>query len=132
MSYTPEDEAEVLRAHRANPKRFSPFKVSKQTGLPMEVIFEIIDNNKEILARTGERHGGFGRPEMTQYLVARRRALGEPWNNAEATIAQARENLEAGTHIMATGRDGPWLLLYSIPRTGRAKPQPGYFSTEKF
>lgn len=131
MSYNPEDEAEILRLHRANPKRFSPFKASNSTGLPLEVVFEIIENNKESLARTGERFGGFGRPDIQKHLVARRRAMGEPWDNKDDNIANARAAFEAGTHILATGRDGPWLLLYSFPRTGRARPQPSYFSVER-
>ena len=131
MSYSPEEEADVLRIYRANPRRFSPFKASKSVGISLPDVFEIIEKNKDNLARTGERHGGMGRPDIQQFLIARRRALSESWDNADPKIAEARTNYEAGTHIMATGRDGPWLILYSIPREGKPVPKPGYFSTEK-
>lgn len=131
MSYSPEEEADVLRIYRANPRRFSPFKASKSTGISLPDVFEIIEKNKDTLARTGERFDGLGRPELREFMVARRRAMGEPWDNTDARIAEARVNFEAGTHMMATGRDGQWLLLYSIPRQGKVKPAPGYFSMEK-
>jgi hypothetical protein len=131
VSYTPEEEEDVLRIYRANPRRFSPFKASRSTGISLPDVFEIIGKNQEDLAKTGERHDGFGRPDMRIHLVTRRRAMGEPWDNTDPKIAEARASFEAGTHLMATGRDGQWLLLYAIERTGKPEPKPRYFNLEK-
>lgn len=69
---------------------------------------------------------GFGDPNKRQYLVARGLAT-EVWDNSLPEIAEAREKFEAGTHEMATGRDGPWVLLYLFPRVVK-QPRPGYFT----
>lgn len=130
MAITPENTADVLRLYRANPRRFSPFKVARQVGLSTEEVFNIIEDNRETLSTAKERFGGFGRPELQPFIVARRRAMDREWDNNDPEIVKARTNLETGTHIMTTGRDGAWLVLYSIPRKGRPDPQPGYFLPE--
>jgi len=130
VSYTPEQEAEVLRIYRANPQRFSPFKASKTVGIAISHVFEITEKNREILSNTGEKHGGLGPEEHRDFMVARRRAMGGAWDNKEPPIAKARADYETGTHEMYSGRDGPWIILYSKPRK-KIQPRPGYFNTEK-
>lgn len=65
---------------------------------------------------------------MQQFAVARKKA-DQPWDNSVEAIDAARNAYEAGTHIMATGRDGDWLILYSIPQR-RVTPRPGCFDPE--
>lgn len=131
MTYTPVHEAEVLQAYRANPRRFSHFKASKSVGIPLSDVFEIVNRNREVMNSTAERFGGFGRPEWVDFTVARRRILSETWDNTDEKISKARQDYEAGTHLMCTGRDGIWQILYSKPRNGKPDPQPNYFSMEK-
>lgn len=107
----------------------SPSKVARALGVELRVILPIADE----LAGTPrvvrqEVYGGFGRPELEDFLVARKRAH-ETWDNTDEAIAAAREAYEAGTHDMATGRDGDWLLLYSIPQR-KVTPRPDYFRPE--
>jgi hypothetical protein len=127
MSLTPEIEAEIVAKYR---QTRSPFKTAHAVGVDVAQVFAVIDNNSDQLTPIQERHGGMGRPEMQQFIVARRRSSVTEWNNEDEKIAAAREDFETGTHIMATGRDGAWLILYSIPRKGRPDPMPGYFLPE--
>jgi len=127
---TPEIVDEVLRLHSQNPKRFSPFKASRSVGIDVADVFQIIEQNKDRLNRSEEQYGGFGRPDIQQYVVARRRADEREWDNTDPAIAKARADYEAGTHEMATGRDGSWLILYSIPRKVQAHDRVGYFTPE--
>lgn len=127
MNLSPEIIAEVLQVFR---QTRSPFKTSDKTGVPIKKVFDLIEANKEQLAAARERHGGEGRPELRAFIVARRKVTQLGWDNKAQVIAQAREDFEAGTHLLATGRDGGWLILYSIPRQGKPEPKPDYFLPE--
>lgn len=124
---TPDTDAEVLRMFHANPKRFSAFKASRKLGLPMSQVIDIVRKNKDApMIEETTRHDGHGREDLRPYIVAKRRAMGE-WDNTDPNIIEARGRMEAGTHIMTTHRDGPWLLLLSIPRKHTLDPHPNYF-----
>lgn len=69
---------------------------------------------------------GFGDPEKKKYLVARNLAT-HSWDNGRPEIADARAKYEAGTHELAIGRDGPYLLMYLFPRAVN-QPRPNYFT----
>lgn len=125
---TPEVEAEVIDVFKRT--RGSPFKTATETGVDVKDVWDIVDRNKDKISAFEERHGGQGRPELQRYLAATRRAGDRGWDLENAGVVRARANLELGTHIMATGRDGQWLLLYSIPRKGPRDPKPGYFQPE--
>lgn len=123
---TPETKREIITALR---KFRSPAKVARHLGLDLRDVLKVSD---EIGGATRslrpEMHGGQGRPELREFLVARKRAY-QPWNNSDPEIARARASYEAGTHTMVTGRDGDWLLLYLIPQR-RVTPRPDYFKPE--
>lgn len=123
---TPEIEKEVLRIYHANPQRFSAFKAARKLGLKMSEIMEIIRKNKDTPAVEEMRYDGLGREDLRRFVVARRRVVGE-WDNSDPNIVEARARFEEGTHMMATHRDGPWLLLLSIPRRFGKVPAPNYF-----
>jgi hypothetical protein len=126
---TPEIEIEVIRIYQQT--RRSPFKTARQVGVPVQDVFDIVARNKEQLESSGERFGGEGRPDIKPYTVARRRVAERGWDNSLPEIIQARAEYEAGTHEMATGRDGAWLILYSIPRARKVAPRKGYFLPEE-
>lgn len=109
----------------------SPFRTANLTGLDASVVWAIIEEHTDKLSAYPERNGGFGRPELESYIVARRKVTSRSWDNAEPAIADARLAYEKGTHELATGRDGGWLILYAIPRK-KATPRTNYFKPEAF
>lgn len=75
-----------------------------------------------------DQHGrpNVGRKAMRDHIVSVRHALA-PWPEADrSTIVRARRKYDAGTHYMATGRDGNWIILYSWKRR-KAVPPRSYF-----
>ena len=130
MSVTPEVEQEILADYNRNPRRFSPFRVAKAAGVPIQDVMSVVERSQDRFARRTIRYDGFGSPSLKPYIVGRRQAMSSGWDNEDEKIADARGKFEAGTHILVTGRDGPWLLLYCIPRRRGPDPKPNYFSTE--
>ena len=107
----------------------APGKVSRNLGIDIRLVLEVADELAGTPRRVREEiYDGYGRPDIRQYLVGRKRAT-DVWDNTNPTIAAARAAYEAGTHDMATGRDGDWLLLYSIPQR-KVTPRPDYFKPE--
>ena len=105
----------------------APAKVARNLGVDIRVVLPIADElsgRPRILHE--EQHDGMGRPELRAFFVARKKAW-EAWDNTLAEVAEARARYEAGTHTLATGRDGQWLILYSIPLL-HLDPRPHYFS----
>lgn len=127
MALTPEIVDEILATYK---RTHSPFKISQKVGVSVDEVFEVLNDHEEKLTPIPERNGGLGREEMQPFTVARRRVGERGWNNNDENIIKARADFEAGTHIMATGRDGAWLILYSIPRKGAPDPLPDYFLPE--
>lgn len=125
---TPEVVEDIISEYR---RTRSPFKTANACGVDVAVVWKVIDENKDRMSIYEERFGGKGRPELEQHLVASRRATDREWDNDDRGIIGARKAFEAGTHLMATGRDGQWLLLYCIPRTGAKDPKPNYFLPEQ-
>lgn len=124
---TPEIEAEIVASLK---RTRSPFRVATKVGVDVNTVMQILEKNEDKLSEIPERNGGLGREELRPYVVARRLASETSWDNDDPKISEARDNFEAGTHIMATGRDGAYLILYSIPRKGRPDPNPDYFLPE--
>ena len=125
MSVTPEIEADIMRAHRANPSRFSPFKVAKQVGATVGEVIATVNRN-----RTSDQIevSAVVRAEREPYIGASRRASDPGSNTADGGVVRARQAFEAGTHDMATHRDGGWLHLCSFLLARPRKPRPGYFT----
>ena len=123
---SPELEEEIVQALR---KLRAPAKVSRHLGVDISAVLSVADRFEGTSRRTRETtYDGFGRPELQEYIVARKMAY-HVWDNEDPAIAEARANYEAGTHDMCTGRDGDWLILYSIPQR-RTTPRPDYFKPE--
>lgn len=107
----------------------APAKVARNLGVDIRIVLQVVDDSGGFAnVSRAEVHGGYGRQELRQFFVARKRAY-QPWDNSTPEIAAAREAYEAGTHDMATGRDGAWLILYLFPRN-TVTPRPGYFDPE--
>ena len=110
-------------------KHHSVFKTAKKLGLDnIEYVANVVkgmDKQPKPDTSTCEFEG-FGDPEKKSFLVARSLAT-EVWDNGRPEVANARSKYEEGTHIMATGRDGPWILLYLFPRMVK-EPRPNYFT----
>lgn len=107
-------------------KTHSIFRVAKTFDISLEKVKDIIGDSLPKISRRQAVFGGQGRPEMRKYLIASK-SVDDQWDNADISIADARQKYERGTHEMTTGRDGDTLLLYLIPRAV-VKPRPNYFS----
>jgi hypothetical protein len=108
-------------------KHHSLFKTARKFDVQVDYVSELVKSQKveELPDVSTCSFEGFGDPNKKKFLVARNLAK-ESWDNGRPEVADARAKYEAGTHDMATGRDGPWLLLYSFPRAV-ARPHPNYF-----
>jgi len=124
---TPEIEKELMVQYR---RTRSPFKAAKAVGIAPADAWAIIDKHKD--DQFEERFEGRGRPELERYAIATRRASERGWDNDAPAVAEARAAYEAGTHTMATGRDGQWLILYLIPLRRPVPARANYFKPEAF
>lgn len=127
MAVSQEIENEILIAHQ---KTRSPHKTATLVGVDVGQVFEVLKKLAPKTGRATPRFGGKGRPELEPFAVARRLAMDRGWDNKQPEIEQARTDYEAGTHDMATGRDGDWLILYSVPLKRRVPNREGYFTME--
>lgn len=116
-----DNEKEVLDEYR---RSRSPFKTATVFGMHVNDVWKLIEDNTSYLQDAPERFGGLGRPELRDFIVARRSLRGPRWDNTDPNIAKARELYEQGHIDMTTGRDGTWEILYAIPRM-RKQPRPG-------
>ena len=129
MDPTPEIIAEVLASYR---RLRSPYKVSRECGYDPRMVWAIIDQHAETLSLPQERFGGQGRPDLEAFLVAKIKPGSGGWDNTDPAIAAARQRYCDGTHDMATGRDGGWLLLYSIPLKKTLTARPDFFKNRSY
>lgn len=119
-------EAEIVSELR---KVRAPAKVARNLGVDLRLVLEVSDRiGGATRSSRGETFDGEGRPELRDMAVARKRAY-QVWDNTDPAVAAARAAHEAGTHTMATGRDGDWLILYLIPQK-TVTPRPDYFRPE--
>jgi len=110
-------------------KHGSVFKTCRHLGIDnVEYVSNIANDMKKDIKPdlSGCSHDGYGKPSLRENLVARSLAS-EVWDNERPEVADARAKYEAGTHDMATGRDGPYVLLYLFAR-GVKSPRPDYFT----
>lgn len=128
MSVTPEIEAEIMARHRRSSHRFSPFKVGRAVGCSTQEVIDVVNRHRGQMADGSEHNGGKGRPDLQDYIRASRRVNAGGWDNSDVGVRMARRAYEAGTHTMATHRDGAWLHLCSIPLRRPVKARPGYFT----
>lgn len=127
--YSDEVVKDVLRTFIQT--RRKPFNTARLCGVEVADVFAIVDQHPDALSNTQEYNGGKGREELMPFTVARRLASDRGWDNTDSEIVKARAAFEAGTHEMATGRDGKFLILYSIPRKRREPNRDGYFMPEQ-
>jgi hypothetical protein len=120
VDMTPEMREEIARDLR---KTRAPARTAKN------LVLDVMEDERQPRPFREEKYGGLGRPEIQQYIVDRKRPW-EIWANTTDPVLTARNQYEAGTHEMATGRDGDWLILYSIPRKTVAKDRQNYFQPE--
>lgn len=125
--YSTEKIGQVLAEFRRT--RGSPFKTARNLETDIEVVFEILDANKDQTGRPKQKFDGFGRPGLHAFIVGRRLDSERQWDNDDVGIAKARADYEAGTVELCQGRDGPWIIQYAIPRT-KISPRPNYFQPD--
>lgn len=123
---TPEQTADVLGEYR---RVRSPYKVANNLGLKVEDVWAVIDANPDAAIQPVERWGGEGRPDLRRFFVAKSKTS-ERWDNDDAAIQMARDLFCAGSHTMATHRDGATKFLCLIPLKRNVPAQPDYFKPE--
>lgn len=126
LELTPDIREEILRDLR---KTRAPARTAKNTGYGIRLVLQVLEEDNHPRPFREEKYGGMGRPELQGFIVSRKRPW-EAWDNANEPVAGARAAYEAGTHEMATGRDGDWLILYLIPRKKVDPHRAGYFLPE--
>lgn len=107
----------------------SPFRTARVFNLDVHEVWQLIEDNQSYLQNPPERYEGWGRPEIRDFVAARRRIRGPKWDNDAPEVSKARELYEEGWVDLATGRDGGWEILYAIPRKKR-QPRPGCWVVE--
>jgi len=122
------DNEKRLEIVRSLIKTRSAYKTAKATGYDIRDILSVAEEENSPRSNREERFGGYGPPNMRDFMVARKKAW-EAWKNSDPAIKKAREDYECGVVELATGRDGDWLILYAIPRLV-ITPRPGYFNPE--
>lgn len=116
-------EREMLRADL---KTRSPSQIARTYGLSLSDILNT-PSSGPVFAPVSD--DGWGRQELRAYIVSRTKA-GAGWPLADLSkIMTARRDYDAGLVEMCTGRDGKFLILYSIPRKQPTDSRP-YFFTE--
>lgn len=124
MAVTPEVRAEILRIYNTNPKRFSAFRAAKAVGVGVAEVTALIASITPRSVTMREHSGGRGRPELQDFIVARRKRSQPRWDNSDAGVQTARRRYIAGTHTMATHYDGEYVMLCSIPLSRAVPPLP--------
>lgn len=123
---TPDQKTEILAEYR---RVRSPYKVANNLKLDVKDVWAVIDENPDAAVQNQEHSGGEGRADLRRFIVATSKAS-ERWDNDEPGVALARDRYCAGTHTMATHRDGATKFLCSIPLRRAVAPQPDYFKPE--
>lgn len=81
------------------------------------------------LDKIWQRPAGLGKPKLRRFIVSSRHLYERGWPvGDQAGISEARRKYDNGTHELATGREGNFLVLYCIPRR-RPVPPRTYFSS---
>lgn len=98
-----------------------PTQIAEQLVVPLSDVIDVLKGR----GVTGSRE--IGRVELRPYIVASTVA-GQAWGDKDRkAIQSARMRYDQGLDEMCTGRDGPLLILYSIPRQKRAEPRSYFF-----
>lgn len=124
----------VREAYRANGGNLH--QVAQELGLPLTdcrqafpvqpVLTRSFDDEPQP-NRDKNGHLEVGRKSLRPKIVAVR--LATSWWRPEDrdAIRNARKSYDAGTHILTTGRDGQWIVLYAIKRRKPVAPQSYFF-----
>lgn len=118
--YLDEDIREEFAKHR------SVFRTCRALKINVERVNRVVKQDDYRSDTRDSVYDGEGRPELRQYIVAKKSASGE-WDNNSSSIKEMRALFERGTHEMCQGRDGDTIIQYLIPRAV-SQPRPGYFS----
>lgn len=101
-----------LKGNRPNPVR-----IAARYGVPAAMVRYIMQESPSpntTFSKVSE--DGWGQPNLRPYLVSRK-AAGDGWPEEDKEkIEVERENYDDGISEMCQGRDGDFILLYSIPR----------------
>lgn len=115
-----------LKSPRAHPIRIAT-KLGVPTGLVRFIFNEIPQPGSGF---TTHSEDGWGRKELRDFVVTRKLATSEWPEEDRRTIEKLREDYDAGNVEIAQGRDGNFIILYSFPRSKKAKRENAWFKLE--
>lgn len=103
-------------------------RISTAYGIPIAIIRSLEEQPKS--SEFSEKYGGLGRPELRPYIISRR-LVTTYWPAADRVIFEKHHQLyDLGFVEMCQGRDGDWIIQYSIPRLIPAMDRTPYFSRD--
>lgn len=116
---------------KADVPNASPIKVAHKFGVPVGLVRFIINEtpnpNTEF---TKLSEDGWGRPALRRFILTRK-PVGESWPKAdEENLQKHRELYDAGLVEMCQGRDGDFIIQYSMPRRKPASRRHPWFKRE--
>ncbi len=83
---------------------------------------------REMLRKQPEYLEGWGRPSLHPYIISRRHCQAPRWPVEDANRIYEHKKLhDDGKVTMCQGRDGEWILQYSIPNTPPVKRSAYFF-----
>lgn len=116
-----------LLAFRANPVR-----IATKLGVPVALV-RFISNETPSGTSDFTVHStdGWGRTELRDFVVTRKAAIGDWSPEDKALLEGIRDAYDNGTHELAQGRDGNFIIQYAFPRNKKAKRTYRYFKIEE-
>lgn len=120
---------DIRRELESTKLRISPVKIATRYGVPIPLVrFIMQEMPSPNTAFTKHSTDGWGKDSLRPFLIARKIA-GEAWPSSyDSNIEAARDQYDAGVTEMFQGRDGDFILLYSMPRKRPANRICPYFS----
>jgi len=99
----------------------NPYEIQLRTGKRLSEIRQAILEEDDPLQ-------GWGRLSLQPYIISRRRAGAPSWPPEHAPLLIEHKTLhDQGKTFMCQGRDGDWIIQYSIPARKKPKPQPYFY-----
>jgi hypothetical protein len=103
-------------------KTKNPYHLADQLDITVREARNMLRKEPEYLA-------GWGRPSMHPYIISRRSVTWAKWPAEDAQrLYEHRKLHDEGKMTMCQGRDGEWIIQYSIPNDMPVRRDTYFFS----
>ena len=106
-------------------------KVAHENGVPIglvRVVYDELPVTSSSFTRLSE--DGWGRQELRDYIVSRKKVDGSWPDSDNKIIVEARQKYDDGLIELCQGRDGDFTILYAIPRRSIIRRRPYFVNME--